>query len=458
MLQRMESGNNRRQLPGTLGKVENKVLDYVNNSTAVIMTLNSRSALLQLTSTLNYVNWHDNNPLKVGKTLANVPQYAKDFLHIYNSDYLTTRREGVKLNIAESEVADALNSSKNGPAGLLDLILKKGFVLTKHADSFAIASGGASFYRNRINTYKKQINPATGKNYSESKAKEKAFKDFQELTEEAQQSSRTDQISMQQASNLGRVVLAFANTPMQYARLQKRAIQDIINNRGDLKTNLSKLTYYSFVQNLIFNSLQQAWFGIALDDDPDDQRQAVDKSGRLINGMLDSQLRGLGWQGAGVAAVKNMLFKAYEQQGKSRTRYQDIAMEALKVSPPISSKITKFRAAGYALDYNYDEMMEKGWNLDNPAYLASANVIEAATNIPIARMIRKMENIQDAMDEDRAMWMKLALLAGYASWELEPDPDLIEKGPTSRRLPTSTDRRQIPTTNKRRLPGQKRRN
>jgi len=103
-------------------------------------------------------------------------------------------------------------------------------------------------------------------------------------------------------------------------------------------------------------------------------------------------------------------------------------------------------------------MVEKGWSLESPAYLASANVIEAATNIPIARMIRKMENIQDAMDEDRAMWMKLALLAGYASWELEPDPDDIEKGPTSRRLPTSTDRRINPTTNKRYLPKQKRRN
>ena len=38
----------------------------------------------------------------------------------------------------------------------ISYLLKIGFTPTKIADSFAIASGGAAFYRNRINTYKKK--------------------------------------------------------------------------------------------------------------------------------------------------------------------------------------------------------------------------------------------------------------------------------------------------------------
>ena len=43
---------------------------------------------------------------------------------------------------------------------------------------------------------------------------------------------------------------------MQYARIQKRAGQDLINGRGDWKTNVSKIVYYGAIQNLIFNTLQ----------------------------------------------------------------------------------------------------------------------------------------------------------------------------------------------------------
>jgi len=283
--------------------------------------------------------------------------------------------------------------------------------MTRGADSFAIASGGASFYRNRVNTYKKQ-------GLSEKKAEELAFKDFREISEESQQSSRTDRISAQQASGLGRVVLAFANTPMQYARLQKRAIQDLANGRGDAKTNLSKITYYGFVQNLIFNGLQQAMFAIGFDENEENEQQIMDKSGRIINGMLDSQLRGLGYGGAAVSTVKNILHKISEEHGKDRPKYEKAAWEMLDFSPPISSKVTKVRSALRSLDYDLEDMKSKGFSLENPAYMAGAQVLSAGANIPADRVLRKMKNIQDAMDEDNEMWAKVALLSGWTEWEL----------------------------------------
>jgi hypothetical protein len=75
------------------------------------------------------------------------------------------------------------------------------------------------------------------------------MKEFREIAEESQQSARPDKISQQQSSDVGRLILMFANTPMQYARLQKRAFQDLANGRGSSKTNISKIVYYGVVQN-----------------------------------------------------------------------------------------------------------------------------------------------------------------------------------------------------------------
>ena len=103
-------------------------------------------------------------------------------------------------------------------------------------------------YRNRINTYVKQ-------GLSQKEAEDKAFLDFKAITEETQQSSRPDRISEQQASNAGRLFLAFANTPMQYNRIIKRNAQDLVDGRGDPKEKVTKIIYYRTIQNLLFNGL-----------------------------------------------------------------------------------------------------------------------------------------------------------------------------------------------------------
>ena len=188
---------------------------------------------------------------KAGKAYANQKQFWKDFMSLMNSEFLVDRRRGLRINVNEADIANMANES--GARGVVAKMLEIGFLPTQIADSFAIASGGATFYRNRINTYKKQ-------GLSDQQAQEKAFNDFREIAEESQQSSRPDRISQQQAGPLGRIILAFANTPMQYARLIKKAASDLKNRRGDVKTNISKIIYYGFVQNLIFNALQQAIF------------------------------------------------------------------------------------------------------------------------------------------------------------------------------------------------------
>ena len=71
------------------------------------MFFNTRSAVLQTISSINFLNWSFNNPIKAGKAFANQKQYWKDFKMLMNSDYLTDRRNGLKLNISENEIANA---------------------------------------------------------------------------------------------------------------------------------------------------------------------------------------------------------------------------------------------------------------------------------------------------------------------------------------------------------------
>ena len=233
-IQRMKTGTNRSS---KIGRLEAQFLDYVNGSVGDVMFLNARSAVLQTISSLNFIDWGDNNVFAAGRAFANQPQYWKDFMTLMNSDYLVDRRNGLKINVSENEIAEAAKTSKNKAKAVISTLLSKGFVLTQFADSFAIASGGATFYRNRIKKLMKE-------GMSESEATKKAFEDFKEISETSQQSADPSKISMQQASTIGKLILAWGNTPMQYNRIIKKAALDLVNNRGDWKDNISKIVYY----------------------------------------------------------------------------------------------------------------------------------------------------------------------------------------------------------------------
>ena len=409
ILYRMETG---RRRPMGSNKLTNQVMNWVNDSVGAIMFFNTRSALLQQLSFVNFINFSDNNPLKAGATFANQKQFWGDYAYLFNSDFLKQRRSGLKTDVNADEIAKAAESGKNPIRSVIASILKKGFLPTQFADSHAIALGGASFYRNRVNRYLKE-----GK--SEKEAQEQAFLDFQEIAEETQQSSRPDRISMQQASPLGRIVLAFANTPMQYARLTKKAALDLANGRGDWKTNLSKLMYYSFIQNVIFTALQGAMFAMIFDE-TDDEEKEKDTYYRAANNISDSLLRGLGFGGAAVATGKNMILEAIKQYESKRPDYQKVALKALTLSPPIDSKIRKGMAAGRTFTYRQskEKIRTEGLSLDNPAFEAVGQIISATTNLPADRVVRKLDNLTTPVRQDVEMWQAISLALGYSKWDV----------------------------------------
>ena len=417
-LYRMKTGRNR---PAGTNRITNTWLNWLNDSVGTVMFLNQRSALLQTISSVNYLNWTDNNPAQAAKAFANQKQFWNDFSYLFNSDFLKQRRSGLKTDVNADEIAQSAATSPNKARAAASWLLKKGFLPTQMADSFAISIGGASFYRNRVNKYKKE-----GLNQKE--AEEKAFLDFRNTTTESQQSADPSRISMQQASPLGRVILAFANTPIQYTRLTKRAIQDLQNGRGDWKTNVSKIVYYGAVQNIIFTGLQQALFGMLFDDDePVGEKEAQFKQDRkegsilkLINSSADTILRGSGVGGAFIAMIKNLALEAKRQSEKSRPDYERVADKLFSFSPVIDSKFRKLQSAGRTFTYKQElkKIQERGVAVDNPALMAAAQTLSAFANIPLDRAIKKINNLKTMTEEETKLWQQIALFMGYGEWEL----------------------------------------
>tara|TARA_R110001592_G_C12960866_1_gene732280 strand:- start:56 stop:922 length:867 start_codon:yes stop_codon:yes gene_type:complete len=276
---------------------------------------------------------------------------------------------------------------------------------------------------------------------TQQEADAQAMLEFREKAEESQQSSDPMRISQQQSSDAGRLILAYANTPMQYARMQKRAFQDLAAGRGDNKSNVSKIIYYGVIQNLIFNTLQQAVFALAFNSEDDDEKE-VEKAIDVANGMADSILRGLGMGGAAVAVAKNFLLDIYERSGRSRPEYVDSIYKLLQFSPPISSKISKLRTAAWQMDSKKrrKKAMED-FGLDNPGYEAGTKVISAVTNVPLDRLLLKMQNIDAAMDEETEWWQSVAMLAGWPEWQINPKEKSFEankKKKTKRKIRTDS--------------------
>ena len=410
-IRRMKSGSNR---PPGGNSVTDGILDWLNNSVGAVMFLNTRSALLQTISAVNFINWGDNNIVKAGAAFANQKQFWGDFMTLMNSDYLVERRNGLKINVSESEIADAVRDSNNKVKSAIAFLLSKGFVMTRFADSFAIATGGSTFYRNRVKAL-------VAKGMEQKAAEAQAFEDFRQIAEESQQSSNPNRISQQQASGAGRVILAWANTPMQYARIQKRAAQDIANGRGDWKTNVSKIVYYGAVQNLIFNALQQAVFALGFGEDEDEEQQDAKKSekiSRIANGMIDSQLKGLGIGGAAVVAIKSALMELGKQHAKNRPAYEEAVFDLLGFSPPLGSKIQKINGGLRSFSWNMKDIKNKGLSLDNPAYLAGAQITTGLTNIPLDRVIKKLNSMRGIVSEQSSLWQKVALGLGWSTWDV----------------------------------------
>jgi len=427
MLHAIKTGINR---PKGASAAPNMFLNWLNASVSGVMFFNTRSSILQQMSIVNYLNFADNNMYTAGKAFANQKQYWKDFAMIFNSDMLKQRRGGIGTDINGAELAEAIKKAR--PGNLFDQVaiitgkaLKLGFLPTQIGDNIAIAVGGAAFYRNRVNTYLKQ-------GMSQKEAEAAAFTDFQDITQSTQQSSRPDMTSQQQRSWIGKLILNFQNITSQYNRLMKKAALDIKNKRISppytTRTqsnlgNLSKILYYGAVQNVVFYSLQTALFAVMFgtDDDDEDKKaeQILKKKERVIQGTIDSILRGTGIYGAVASTLKNMIIKFREQREKKYNKDESaVLMEALNLSPVIGIRARGIVNTEKTLNYNkkvIDEM--ETLDIDNPQWSAVTNIIQVA-GFPANRMYQKTINVRNSLDNQYTGFQRALFFSGFTTWSL----------------------------------------
>ena len=85
-------------------------------------------------------------------------------------------------------------------------------------------------------------------------------------------------------------------------------------------------------------------------------------------------------------------------------------------------------SAGRSFSWNMDEMKSTGFSLDNPAWLALGNTISAATNVPLDRVVKKLQHLKSASDAELETYKRLALAGGWSEWELGiEEPKKIKK-------------------------------
>jgi len=373
---------------------------------------------------------------------------------IFNSPKLKQRRSGLKTDVNAAELASAVTGATDKATAALNYLLKIGFTPTQMVDSFAIASGGATFYRNRVNTYLKEKGADGKPKYTRKQAEDKAFKDFIPISDETQQSGDPALISSDQSSSLGRVVLNFMNTPIQLNRSIKKSAQDIYNRRripGQTQaqsdfTNFSKIIYYGTIQNAIFSALQAAMFALipGFNDEEDEEgkmtmeEKTEKKIFAVVNSMVDTTLKGgFGLPGAVVSILKNAIIEYKKQNDKGFLADDSKTLIALlNISPAVGSKARKIVNFAKGERFDKEVISERGWDVTidgkfnlSPRWNSAGNLVEGITNIPMARVVDEVNSITEALDSRNTAWQRIALALGWKTWNVgakNEENDLLE--------------------------------
>ena len=195
-------------------------------------------------------------------------------------------------------------------------------------------------------------------------------------------------------------------------------------------SNAARITYYFAIQNAIFYTLQTALFAMMFDDDEEDNNKLfLKKKERLINGSIDSVLRGSGLIGGVVATLKNVAIAfARQRDVKYNPDESAVALEALNLSPVLGIKLRKIVNAEKTLNYNKKVIKEmETFDIDNPQWSAVTNYTEAITNVPLNRLYNKTQNVRQALNNDHAAWERTLMFLGWSQYNLNLENKKMEE-------------------------------
>jgi len=383
-IKRMKTGRNRTGLDSQ----SNAFAKWLGRAVGSTMFINRRSALLQTISFVNFIGKDNNNLFQATKAYAS-PDANQVLKKLWTSDYLVNRREGAKFDVLADEIAEENN--------LIDKVLNFGFWPTKMADSFAIAFGGVPYYINTRNALIKQ-------GVSKKEAEATAMQKWVEAAEETQQSSDPSKISEIQASTVGKIIYAFANTPFQYARYAKRKLQDVANGTSkNPKKDMGSILYYTIGQAAMFSALQSGLLALAMFGDEEDEDLIDEKTLQAIERSITSFAKSLGNPGAITAATYSVLKEAMQD----RTSGEKIALAATEISPPINSKLKDLNSAYWAKKYD-----------DIPGMIGK---IGSFVGVPLDNILAITNSMVAFTNDQLETWQKIMLALGWSEWDVAPD-------------------------------------
>ena len=146
--------------------------------------------------------------------------------------------------------------------------------------------------------------------------------------------------------------------------------------------------------------------------------------------MIDTVLRGSGIYGAIVSTLKNVALKYNQEEGKTpfNKDHRNTLLEIMNLSPPIGSKFRKINNALKIKDWDSDIIEKRGWDVMmdgrvnlSPTYSVFGNVVEGATNIPLARMTEEVARLSEMLDSRNTSMQRIALGLGWRTWDVNAD-------------------------------------
>ena len=184
-----------------------------------------------------------------------------------------------------------------------------------------------------------------------------------------------------------------------------------------------------FFKTLYLTSYSRLCFAAMMGDDEDEETEELTKakeasmakkSFKVANSMTDGILRGIGVAGAVVSVAKNLAIKLYERSQK--TRNQNLAAtikdEVMKISPPISSKLSKAGKVGNSFEWGKKEIEFDEMSLKHPYVTAATNTVAALTGLPLDRAQGMAIDAADIASDETETWMKPLIALGWPKWQL----------------------------------------
>jgi hypothetical protein len=157
------------------------------------------------------------------------------------------------------------------------------------------------------------------------------------------------------------------------------------------------------------------------DDDEDKKAEAfLKKKERVIQGTIDTILRGSGIYGVAVSTLKNMVIKFLEQREKGYNKDESaVIMEMLNFSPVVGIKARRIVNAEKTLNYNIKVIKEmETFDIDNPVWSAVTNYTQAITTVPTNKLYQKIINLRNVADNDYTALQRVLFFSGYTTWSL----------------------------------------